>query len=130
MGSQDQPKELRASGELTNNICELIGEIVGIDSSIFLHKNLKSSPKITMLFHQKPSVTLGHLIDRYFDRLYNIFKANNMKILFVVDGLRNPLKGVTNGAREKISTDVANRLLKMIEPGDQELLNDISALKK
>jgi 5'-3' exonuclease len=101
MGVKDLSKELRPTKVLTSNISELNGNIMGIDASIYLHKALTSSSDMGALFHQVPSVTVGLLIDRYFDKLYAIFKANNIKILFVVDGGRNPLKAVTNDARKK-----------------------------
>jgi 5'-3' exonuclease len=101
MGVQDLSKEFRPSRELTSNISQLRGKIVGIDASIYLNKALNSSPEISLLFHQEPSVTVGHLIRKYFDRFYRIFEANDIKILFVLDGARNPMKSVTNDSRKK-----------------------------
>ena len=94
MGVQDLSKELRASKKLVTNL-------LGIDASIWLNKAIVASSEISLLFHQEPRVTVGHLIDQFFDRLLSMFESNNIKILFVIDGARNPRKALTNDARKK-----------------------------
>ena len=73
---------------------------------------------------------LGHLVSQYFDRLHAVFDSNNIKILFVLDGARNPLKAATNELRKKKSSDAAEELLELIKSGDQEQMKKITALKK
>ena len=101
MGVQDLSKELRASKKLVTNLSDYSGKILGVDASIWLNKAIFASPEISLLFHQEPRVTVGHLIDQFFDRLLSVFEANSIKILFVIDGARNPLKALTNDARKK-----------------------------
>ena len=101
MGVKDLSKELRASKKLVTNISDYSGKILGVDASIWVNIAIFASPEISTLFHQEPSVTVGHLIDQFFDRLLSVFMANDIKILFVIDGARNPLKALTNEARKK-----------------------------
>jgi hypothetical protein len=75
-------------------------------------------------------VSLGHLVGQYFDRLHSVFDANNIRVLFVLDGARNPLKAATNELRKKKSSDATKELLELIKSGDQEQLKKITALKK
>jgi 5'-3' exonuclease len=130
MGVQDLSKELRASKKLVSSLSVFNGKTLGVDASIWLNKAIFSSPEISVLFHQEPRVSVGHLIDQYFNSLYSIFEANSIKILFVIDGARNPLKAATNETRKKRSTDAANEVLELIQSGDQEHLKRITALKK
>ena len=127
---KDLSKELRPSAKLTTRLSQFDGSTVGIDASIWLNKAIFSSPEIGLLFHQLPSVSLGHLVGQYFDRLHSVFDANNIRVLFVLDGARNPLKAATNELRKKKSSDATKELLELIKSGDQEQLKKITALKK
>jgi hypothetical protein len=109
---------------------EFKDKILGIDASIYLHKAINLSSEISALFHQHPPVTVGPLIDRYFDKLYATFKSHGIKILLVIDGGKNPLESGTNDARKKISIDAVNSMLELIESGDQDVLNRIAILRK
>ena len=71
MGVQDLSKEYRSLKEHISNIYELKDNIIGIKISIHLYKALFSSPEISLLFHQRPSVSLGHLMDIYY--FYAVF---------------------------------------------------------
>ena len=64
MGVQDLSKELRASKKLVTNLSDYSEKILGIDASIWLNKAIVASSEISLLFHQEPRVTVGHLIDR------------------------------------------------------------------
>ena len=57
--------------------------------------------KLALFFYQEPRVTVGHLIDPFFDWLHAVFTANTIKTLFAIDGARNPLKAFTNEKRKK-----------------------------
>ena len=96
MGVKDLSKELRPSNKLSSHLSTFSGKIVGLDASIWLNKALFSSPEINVLFHQLPRVSISHLIGKYFDTLHSVFEVNNITILFVLDGARNPLKALTN----------------------------------
>ena len=100
MGVQDLSKELRASKKLVTNLSDYSEKILGIDASIWLNKAIVASSEISLLFHQEPRVTVGHLIDQFFDRLLSMFESNNIKFLFVIDGARNPREALTNDARK------------------------------
>ena len=130
MGVQDLSKELRASKKLVTNLSDYSGKILGVDASIWLNKAIFASAEISLLFHQEPRVTVGHLIDQFFDRLLSVFEANNIKILFVIDGARNPLKAMTNDARKKKSSEATEEMLNLISSGDFENMRRITALKK
>ena len=75
-------------------------------------------------------MTVGHPIDIYFDRLLTVFKSNNIRILFVLDGARNPLKALTDEARRKKSLDASEELVELIASGDYDNIKEITALKK
>ena len=80
MGVKDLSKELRPSTKLTTRLSDFDGTTVGIDASIWLNKAIFSTPEMGLLFHQLPSVSLGHLVSQYFERLHSIFDSNNIKI--------------------------------------------------
>ena len=130
MGVQDLSKELGASKKLVTNLSDCLGKILGVDASIWLNKAIFASAEISLLFYQEPRVTVGHLIDQYFDRLLSVFEANNIKILFVIDGANNPLKAMTNEARNKRSFEANKEMLNLIIAGDIENLRRITASKK
>ena len=130
MGVQDLSKELRPSDVRSSLLSSLSGKVVGLDASIWLHKSLFSSPEMTMLFHQLPPVSLAHIVDRYFDQLLALFEVNNVTILFVLDGARNPLKAHTNALRQKKYSDASLEMKNLTESGDQNELKTITTLKK
>jgi 5'-3' exonuclease len=127
MGVQDLSKELRASKNLVTNLSDYSEKILGVDASIWLNKAIFASPEISLLFHQEPRVTVGHLIDQFFDRLLSVFEANSIKILFVIDGARNPLKALTNDARKKKSSEATEEMENLIMSGDFENMRRITA---
>ena len=130
MGVQDLSRELRASKNLDTKLSDFGGKILGVDTSIWLNKALFASPEISVLLHEEPRVTVGHLIDMYFDRLLAVFKANDIKMLFILDGARNPLKAITNEARKKKSSDATEEMLELIDTGDYGNFKKITAMKK
>ena len=130
MGVKDSSKELRPSSKPSSHLSTFSGKIVGLDASIWMNKALFSSPEITVLFHQLPRVSIAHLIAKYFDILHSVFEANNIKILFVVDGARNPLKAHTNQIRQKHNSDACLEMQNLIRTGNQDDLKKITALKK
>ena len=130
MGVQDLSKELRPSDVRSSLLSSLSGKVVGLDASIWLHKSLFSSPEMTMLFHQLLPVSLAHIVDLYFDQLLALFEVNNITILFVLDGARNPLKAHTNALRQKKNSDASLEMKNHIESGDQNELKTITTLKK
>lgn len=69
-------RELRASKNLDTKLSDFGGKI-GVDTSIWLNKALFASPEIIVLLHQEPRVTVGHLIDMYFDRLLAVLKVTS-----------------------------------------------------
>lgn len=130
MGVKDLSKELRPSDHLISCLSTLSGKIVGLDASIWLNKALFSSPEIIALFHQLPRVSISHHIKKFFDILHSVFEANNITILFVLDGARNPLKARTNQIRQKKNSDACEEMQNLIESGDQENLKKIVVVKK
>ena len=77
MGVQDLSKELRASKKLVTNLSDYSEKILGVDASIWLNKAIFASTEISLLFHQEPRVTVGHLIDQFFDRLLSVFEVGS-----------------------------------------------------
>lgn len=130
MGVKDLSKELRASDELVTSLSGFSGKILGVHASIWLNKAISESPEISTLFHQEPTVTVGHLIDQFFDRLHSVFIANNIKTLFVIDGARNPLKSLTTESRKKKRSDATEEMLEMIKMGDPDYMKKIASLKR
>lgn len=130
MGVKDLSKELRASDELVTSLSNFSGKILGVDASIWLNKAISVSPEISTLFHQEPTVTVGHLIDQFFDRLHSVFIVNNIKLLFVIDGARNPLKSLTTEARKRKRSDATEEMLEMIKMGDADYMKKIASLKR
>lgn len=106
-------RELRASKKLDKTDFE--GKIL---ASIWISKAIFASPERSVLFHQESKVTVGHLIDICFHSLLTVFKANNIRILFVLDGARNRPKASTNEARRKKSLDASEELVESIASGD------------
>ena len=64
------------------------------------------------------------------DSMLPIFEANSIKLLFVLDGARNPLKEETNRARKKKSDDAYSEMINLIQEGDTESTKKINQLKK
>ena len=117
MGVEGLSKELRPSSVRSSLLSSLSGKIVGLDASIWLHKSLFSSPEMTTLFHQLPPVSVAHIIGRYFDQVLALFEVNNITILFVLDGARNPLKAHTNALRQKKNSDASLEMKNLIASG-------------
>ena len=130
MGVKDLSKELRASNALVSKLSDLSGKILGVDVSIWLNKALFSSPEIYHYFHQDPKVTVGPIIESYLNSMYSLFLDNDIKILFVLDGARNPLKAATNSARKKISDNAKMEMTYLINTHDPEQLRKINILKR
>ena len=103
MDVKDLTKELRGSNALLSELSDLSGKILGVEFSIWLNEALFSSPEIYHYFHQDPKVSVEPIIESYLNFMYSLFLDNDIKILFVLDGPRNPLKVATNSARKKIS---------------------------
>ena len=130
MGVKDLSKELRASNSLTSKLSDLSGKILGVDVSIWLNIALFSSPEIYHCFHQDPKVTVGPIIESYLNSMHSLFVANNIKILFVLDGARNPLKASTNTARKKKSDDAKIEMTNLMNTHDPEHPRKINIYKK
>ena len=101
MGVKYFSQELRSSKIRASQLSDFNGKVVGVDASIWLNKAIFALPEIGVLFHQLPPVSLGQPIRQYFDQLYSVFESNSIKVLFVLDGARNPLKAATNEMRKK-----------------------------
>ena len=99
MGVKNLSKELRAPNSLVSKLSDLSGKTHGVDVSIWLNKALFSSTEIYQFFHLDPKVTVGPVIESYLNSMHSLFIANDIEILFVLDGARNPLKAATNIAR-------------------------------
>ena len=127
---KDLSKELRQSDKLTSHLSTFSLKVVGLDAPIWLNKALFSSAEITVLYHQLSKVSITHLIAKYFDVLYTVFKANDITILFVLDGTWNPLKARTNHIRQKSNSDACIEMQNLIESGDQNNLKKIATVKK
>ena len=130
MGIKDLSKQLRVSNKATSKLSDLKDQILGVDTSIWLNRAIYSSPEICHGFHQEPRVSVAHIIDMYMDSLLSIFEANSIKLLFVLDGSRNPLKKDTNIARKKKSDDAYSEMLDLIKTNDTENIKRINQLKK
>jgi XPG N-terminal domain len=122
---KDLSKELRPSDKVTSHLSTFTGKIVGLDASIWLNKALFSSSEITALFHQLPRVSIAHLIGIFFDILHSVFEANDVTILSVLDGARNPLKALTNLLRQKSNSDAHLEMQNLIELGDENNLKKL-----
>ena len=75
-------------------------------------------------------MSFAHIIDMYMDSLLSVFEANDIKLLFVLDGSKNPLKKDTNVARKKKSDDAYSEMLDLIKTKDTENRKRINQLKK
>ena len=99
MGVKNLSKELRAPNSLVSKLSDLSGKTLGVDVSIWLNKALFSSPEIYQFSNLDPKVNVGPVIESYLNSMHSLFIANDIEILFVLDGARNPLKAATNIAR-------------------------------
>lgn len=91
---------------------------------------LFSSAKFSHYLHQDPKVTVGPILESYFNSMHALFIANDIKILFVLDGARNPLKAVTNIARKKISDGAFLEMTNLMSTHDPQHLRKINFYKK
>ena len=130
MGVQDLSKELRASGSLVSKLSELSGKILGVDTSAWLNKAIFSCPEFCHYFHQEPQVTVQPIIESYLNSMLSIFTSNNIKLLFVLDGARNPLKASTNERRKSKSDLAKAEMIKLINTLDPENIKLINQFKK
>ena len=130
MGVKDLSKELRASNALVSKLSDLSGKILGVDVSIWLNKALFSSPEICHSFHQDPKIAVGSNIEPYLNSMHSLFLDNDIKILFVLDGARNPLKAATNSARQKMSDNAKTEMTNLINTHDPEHMRKINIFKK
>ena len=95
-----------------------MGKVDGLDASIWLNKALFSSPEISSLFHQSPSVSLTSHIDWYFDLDLAELQANNVRKLFGCGGARIPLETATNILWQKKVSDAIILMENLIDGGD------------
>ena len=65
---------------------------------------------------------MGLIIESYLNSMYSLFLDNDIKILFVLDGARNPLKAATNSAHKKISDDAKMEMTNLMNTHDPEQL--------
>ena len=73
---------------------------------------------------------MGFIIESYLNSMFSLFFDNDIKILFVLDGARNPLKVATNSARKKIGDNAKVEVINLIYTHDPEQLRKINIFKK
>ena len=130
MGIIDLPQLLRESKKPTSKLSELSESILGVDTSIWLNKAIFSSTEFCHSFCQEPSISVAHIIDLYMDSMLSLFEKNSIKLLFVLDGARNPLKADTNTARKKSSDDAHFEVMNLIKTMNTDNIRRINQLKK
>ena len=80
--------------------------------------------------HQDPKVNVGPIIESYLNSMHSLFVANNIKILFELDGARNLLKASTNTARKKKCDDMKIEITNLMSTLDPEHLRKFNIYKK
>ena len=130
MGIKDLSKQLREFNKPVSLLSDLKNSTLGENSLIWLNKAIFSSPEFCHTFHQEPRISVAHLIEMYVDSILPIFEVNSIKLLFVLDGARNPLKEETNRARKKKSDDTYSEMINLIQGGDNESIKEVNQLKK
>jgi exonuclease 1 len=108
----------------------MTGKILGVDTSIWLNKAIFSCPEFCHHFHQVPHVSVEAIIEAYLNSMHSLFISNNIKLLFVLDGARNPLKAMTNESRKKKSDAAEREMTNLIITGDPDNMRAINQLKK
>ena len=126
----DLPKLLRESKKPTSKLSELSASILGVDTSIWLNKAIFSSAEFCHSFCQEPSISVAHIIDLYMDSMLSLFEKNGIKLLFVLDGARNPLKADTNTTRKKSSDDAHSEMVNLISTKNVDNMKRINQLKR
>ena len=130
MGVQDLSKELRASNILVSKLSELSGKILGVDTSVWLNKASFSCPEFCHYFYQEPHVTVQPIIESYLNSMLLIFTSNDIKLLLVLDGARNPMKALTNKRRKNKSDLAKVEMTNLINTLDSENIKLINQFKK
>ena len=64
------------------------------------------------------------------DLMLSLFEKNSIKLLFVLDGARNPLKADTNPARKKSSDHAHFEMMNLINTINTDNIRRINQLKK
>ena len=112
MGINGLPKMLRDRNTLTDKIRKIKGCTLGIDSSILSTVFLYSNANAIERYHMVPRMPYLTLIDAHYDPIIQFFNNLDIKLLFVLDGARNPitLKKATNDSRDLPHEEAANKL--------------------
>ncbi len=91
---------MRNKNAPTCKIKRVRGVTLGVDSSILSAKFLYSHTTAIERYHMVPRMPYLTLIDTYYDPIIQYFKTLDIKLIFVLDWARNPLKKATNDTRD------------------------------
>jgi XPG N-terminal domain len=123
MGITDLPTLLRESKKPTSKLSELNDSVLGVDTTIWLNKAIFSGAEFCYSLSQEPSIF-------YIDSMPSLFERNSIKLLFDLDGARDPLKADTNNAMKKSSDDAHSEMLDLISTKNTDNMRRINQLKK
>ena len=118
MGIKDLSSMLRRPGARDDSCSdlELCGvDCLGVDVFSWLHKLIQASAEIRDCLLVVPRISIKTFLFDYFDTAYRPFLEHSISIILVFDGIRNPLKRVTDTdrqvARDSARIDLQNLLL-------------------
>jgi 5'-3' exonuclease len=108
----------------------LNGKTVGVDLLIYLFRFITRSDQVVKDFHHDPPIGLTDYIFDFLDDFYSKLTEHNVKMILVLDGLRNPMKSDTNAAREARRLDTEIRWRDLVEQPTQYDLDQVLSLQK
>ena len=133
MGIQDLAPLLRPPNVVLHKLSSLKGmgvKTLGIDVMVWLHMCVKSGMAVVDDFHAIPPVDLLSHIFQFFDKAKGIFDADDLKIILVYDGYRNPLKEGEDQSRKSQIDKSREAMMDVINSGSIDREDEFKKHKK
>ena len=106
-----------------SSIDEVTGKKIALDSMVYLNQFMKSKMEIVDKCFIGYPVDFDKELALFLDDKLGMFEEMKCKLLFVIDGDRNPLKTACNAARQKSAIDAKNMLKELAEKNEGTDLN-------
>jgi len=113
-----------------HSVDSLSGLTIGIDSMVLLTSFIKSDMRIVDKFYLGYTTDFDDELASYLNKKLAIFIELKCKLIFVIDGDRNPLKAETNSHRQDVATKAKDALDLMKNNPDNVDLGDVYKVMK
>ena len=128
MGIQDLTKLVEDADIYTTPVATLAGSTLAWDISCLLHVAISSREGADQ-YHAFPPVPVSAVCESI-DQVVGLFKAFNINLIAVFDGVQHPQKGRVSEKREVAARTKLEKLRSLWRRGDPEDFGEVQRLKK